>query len=93
MEAQHHLRSNLPANAAVDIRLAGKIFRQIPQVSNGIAEKHYAAFTCFGQAQLPIGFMVQIFLPEILHQPWHEFFFVWPQPAPKVLRHSLLPRR
>ena len=37
-----HLRSGLPANAAIHVRLAGERLRQLPDVCNGVAEEHHA---------------------------------------------------
>ena len=39
-EAHQHLRRGLPADATVDVGLAGEIILQLPHVSNGIAEEY-----------------------------------------------------
>ncbi len=43
-ETDQHLRRRLPADAAVEVRLAGKIFLELPDVGDGIAEEDDAVF-------------------------------------------------
>ncbi len=44
IQSRQHLRSGLPADATVHIRLAGKVFGEIPAICNGIAQEDDAPF-------------------------------------------------
>jgi hypothetical protein len=54
-KAHQHLRSGLPVDAAVDVRLAGKIIRELPIVGDGVAEEDDAILSRLRESQRRIG--------------------------------------
>ena len=57
-KAHQHLRRGLPADAAVEVRLAGKIFFELPDVGDGVAEKDDAVLSGRGRLERGVGIAV-----------------------------------
>ena len=65
-KANQHLRRGLPANAAIDVRLAGKIFVEMPDVGDRVAEKDDAILSGRGRLECGIGLAVAGQLAEVI---------------------------
>ena len=63
-EADQHLRRGLPADAAVDVRLAGKIFVQMPDIGDGVAEEHDSILSRRGWLERGVGLTIACQLPK-----------------------------
>ena len=57
-EAHQHLRRGLPADAAVEVGLAGKVVLELPNVGDGIAEEDNAVFAGRGRLEGGVGVAV-----------------------------------
>ena len=67
-KAYEHLGCGLPADAAVDIGLVAKIFIQLPQVGDGIAEEDHSLLTYGGRFEGGIRLAVAVEFAEIVAQ-------------------------
>ncbi len=65
-EAHQHLRRGLPSNAAVHVRLARKIFVEVPDVGDRVAEKHNAVLPGRRRLQRGIGVAVALQLAIVI---------------------------
>jgi hypothetical protein len=65
-EAHQHLRRGLAADAAVDVGLAGKIFVEMPDVGDGVAEEDDAILAGGGRFERGVGVAVARQLAEII---------------------------
>ena len=65
-EADQHLRRGLSADAAVQVRLAGEIVLELPDVGDGIAEKDDAVFAGRGRLEGGVGVTVAGELAEVV---------------------------
>src|SRR5258706_6604810 len=67
-EANEHLRRRLASDAPVDVRLAGKIFVEMPDVGDGVAEEDYAVLVGSGGLEGGVGLAVAGEFTEIIEQ-------------------------
>ena len=65
-EAHQHLRSGLPVDAAVDVRLTGKIVGQLPVVGDGVANEHDSILARRRRAERRIGLAIALQFAEII---------------------------
>src|SRR5271154_5559006 len=67
-EADEHLRRRLASNAAVDVRLARKIFVEMPDISDGVAEKDGTILARSGRLDRGVGGTVAAEFAEVVAQ-------------------------
>ena len=65
-KAHQHLRGGLPADAAIDVRLAGKRIGNRPNVGDRVAEEHDPILSWCGRLQRCIGTAITRKLPVVV---------------------------
>ena len=65
-KADQHLGRGLPVDAAVDVRLAGKIVFQLPVVGDGVAEEHDSILAGRGRLEGGVGLAIAFEFSEIV---------------------------
>src|ERR1700691_1906012 len=63
-----HLRRRLPSDAAIDVRLAGKIICQLPEVGDGIPEEYDSILSPRRSFECGISRPITCQLPEIVRE-------------------------
>ena len=66
-KANEHLRCGLPADAAVNVGLAGERLVELPDVGDGVAHEDDAVFVGVAQAKLGVGLTIAAEIAEIIH--------------------------
>ena len=66
IHANQHLRRGLPADAAIHIRLAGKVLVQSPEVRNRVAHEYDSLRICRLLLQIFVGLMITAELVPVL---------------------------
>ncbi len=65
-KADQHLRSSLSSDAAVDVRLAGKVLVNAPQIGDGVAEEDNAILSGCRRLEGGVGFAIACELAKIV---------------------------